>query len=150
MKGGDAVSDATSFPNPVPTPNRRRYWRLAGVLICLLLAVMIGLAYFLLFYHPGIHVTVQNTGSQPMRSVVLFVTGNSYNLGDILPGANAEATVKCTGDSHLEIEFVDDAGETKRLDAGGFFQPGYRGTIRVSINEGVIQENEQDIQWWPN
>ncbi len=89
-------------------------------------------------------------GRQPLRSVVLFVTGNSYSLGELPSGSTAEATVKCTGDSHLEIEFIDDVGETKRLDAGGFFQPGCRGTIRVSIRDGMIQENEQHIQWWPN
>jgi hypothetical protein len=137
-------------PDPVLTLHRRRFWRLAGVLLCLLLVVMIGLAYFLLFYHPGIHVTVQNMGSQPMRAVVLFVTGNNFSLGDIPPGSAADATVKCTGDSHLEIEFVDNAGETKRLDAGGFFQSGYRGQIRLTIREGAIQDNEQDIEWWAN
>jgi hypothetical protein len=144
------MNETAVSPDSGPTLNRRRYCRLAGVLVCLLLAVMIGLAYSFLFYHPGIQVSVQNSGSQLLRSVVLFVTGNSYNLGNIPPGANAEATVKCTGDSHLEIEFVDGDGQTKRLDAGGFFQSGYRGTIRVSIKDGVIQENEQDIQWWPS
>jgi hypothetical protein len=144
------MNEATSSPDPVHTRNRKRQWRLAGMLICLLLAVMLFLAYFLLFYHPGIHVSVQNTGNQPIRSVVLYVTGNSYSLGDIPPGADANATVKCTGDSHLEIEFVDGDGQTKKLDAGGFFQPGYRGAIRVSIHDGVLEGNEQDIQWWPN
>lgn len=144
------MSEAAFSPDSDLTSKRKRYWRLVGVLVCLLLAVMIGLACFLLLYHPGIHVTVENTGSQPLCSVVLFVTGNSYYLGDIPPGTTSEATVKCTGDSHLEIEFVDDAGDAKRLDAGGFFQPGYRGAIRVSVKEGEIHENEQKIQWWPN
>ncbi len=120
------------------------------MLICPLLAVVLFLACFVLFHHPGIHVSVENTGNLPIRSVVLYVTGNSYNLGDIPPTTKAEATARCTGDSHLEIEFSDDTGATKRLDAGGFFQPGYRGTIRVSIRNGVIEGNEQDIQWWPN
>jgi hypothetical protein len=150
MKGRDAMSEATFSPDSGPTRKRRRYWRLAGALICLLFAVMVVLAYYVLFYKPGIQVTVQNTGSQPIRSVVLFVTGNNYSLGDIPPGAAAEARVKCTGDSHLEIEFVDDHEQTKRLDAGGFFQPGYRGKIRLTIRDGTIQENEQDIEWWAN
>lgn len=144
------MNEATSPSDSGSPLKQKRHWQLAGVLICLLLAGMIALVYYLLLYKPGIHVTVQNTGSQPLRAVVLFVTGNSYSVGDIPPGATAEATVKCTGDSHLEIEFVDDAGETKRLDAGGFFQSRYRGTIRVSIKDGLIQENEQDIEWRPS
>ncbi|MBM4093701.1 MAG: hypothetical protein FJ276_30485 [Planctomycetes bacterium] len=144
------MNDAIKSHDSVPTRKRKRHWRIAAVLICLLFGVMVALAYVVLFCQPGIHVTVQNTGSTPLRSVVLFVTGNSYNLSDIPSGATADATVKCKGDSHLEIEFADDDKQTKRLDAGGFFQPGYRGTIRVSIKDGVIQENEQNIAWWPN
>ena len=97
-------------------------------------------------FRSGIHVTIQNTGSQPLRSAVLFVTGNSYNLGEIPPGATAQATVNATGDSHLEIEFADDDGQARRLDAGGFFQPRYRGTIDISIKGGVIAKNEQQIR----
>lgn len=63
-----------------PIPTRQR------------LAVRVVAAYYLLLYNRGIRVTVQNTGSQPLRSVVLFVTRNSYNLRDILPGATADAT----------------------------------------------------------
>jgi len=55
-------------------------------------------------------------------------------------------TVHPTGESHLEIEFTDADGQAKRLDAGGYFEPGYRGTIDISIKDGVIQKNEQQIR----
>jgi len=73
------------------------------------------------------------------------VTGASCNLGDIAPGATADAMVHPTSESHLEIQFTDGDGQDKRLDAGGYFEPGYRGTINVSIKDGVIEENEQEI-----
>ena len=75
-----------------PTPTRQRQWPQAGAFTCPLLAAMVVAAYYLLLYNRGIRVTVQNTNSHPLRSVVLFVTRNSYNLGDILPGATADAT----------------------------------------------------------
>jgi hypothetical protein len=100
----------------------------------------------LLYLWPGIHVTIQNTGSAPMRSVVLHVTGRSYSLGDIPAGASATATVKATGESGLEIEFTDPNGKVQRLDAGGYFESGYRGTIHVSIKDGTIVTNQQDIK----
>lgn len=115
----------------------------------MLLPVMTVAAYFFLFHRPGIEVTVENTGSTSMRSVTLIVTGNSYNLSNISANGTAHATVKCTGDSHLEIEFQDGNGESVRLDAGGFFQPGYRGTIRVSIKDAEIEDSEQNIEWHP-
>jgi len=129
---------------PKPIPDQKRPCWLAGIPICVLLVVLVVLVLFL--SRSGIHVSIQNTGSQPLRSVVLFVTGISYNLGDIPPGATAHATVHPTGESHLEIEFTDADGQAKRLDAGGYFEPGYRGTIDISIKDGVIQKNEQQIR----
>ena len=129
---------------PKPIPDQKRPCWLAGIPICVLLVVLVVLVLFL--FRSGVHVSIQNTGSQPLRSVVLFVTGTSYNLGDIPPGATAHATVHPTGESHLEIEFTDADGQAKRLDAGGYIEPGYRGTIDISIKDGVIQKNEQQIR----
>lgn len=97
-------------------------------------------------FHSGIHVTIQNTGRQPLHSVVLHVTGASYSLGDIPPAATAHATLHPTGESHLEFQFTDTDGQLQRLDAGGYFEAGYRGTINVSIKDGAIVKNEQQIR----
>lgn len=86
-----------------------------------------------------------NTGTSTLKSVVLHVTGSSHTLGDITPGNSSEAVVKPTSESHLEIQFVDAEGQAHRLDAGGYFEPGYHGEIRVSIKDGEIEKNEQDI-----
>ena len=51
-----------------------------------------------------------------------------------------------TGESHLEIQFTDADGQAKRLDAGGYFESGYRGTINTSIKVGMIEKNEQQIR----
>lgn len=127
------------------TEKKFRWWLLAipaGLVAAILMAVVA------LPLRSGIQVTVENSGTKPLKSVTLHVTGASYNLGDITPGASATARVKPTGESHLEIEFTDAGGEVRRLDAGGYFESGYRGTIRVSIKGGVIDTNEQDIQGW--
>ncbi|MFO0448833.1 MAG: hypothetical protein ACK52I_09255 [Pseudomonadota bacterium] len=109
------------------------------------LALIVVLA---LQFRPGIQVTIQNTGSTPMKSVVLHVTGASYDLGEIAPGAEATARVRPTSESHLEIEFTIADGKTQRVNAGGYFESGYRGTIRVEIKDGVIDKFEDDIKLW--
>lgn len=124
---------------------RRLSWLLA-IPAALVIAVLIGVLAFEL--RSGIQFTVENSGTRPLKSVVLHVTGASSNLGDIAPGASATARVNPTGESHLEIEFTDADGQVQRLDAGGYFESGYRGTIRVSIKDGVIDKNEQDIKLW--
>jgi hypothetical protein len=123
-----------------PMRRRRRRWLLV-VLICVVMAYSIG--NYVYQHLPGIQVTIQNTGSTPLRSVVLYVTGGSYPLGAIAAGGSAEATIRSTGKSHLEIEFADVDGKLKRVNAGGYFSREFRGTIRVSIKDGAIDKIEQ-------
>jgi hypothetical protein len=124
---------------------QRRWWLLA-IPVGLVIAVLIGVVAFQL--RSGIRVAVENTGTTPLKSVVLHVTGASYELGDIAPGESATARVNPTGESHLEVDFTDADGQTQRLNAGGYFESGYRGSIRVVINDGVIDKNEQDFKLW--
>ncbi|MCC9609583.1 hypothetical protein LOC68_04490 [Blastopirellula sp. JC732] len=113
------------------------------IAVSILFFLLIGALWVL--FSPGIRVTVQNVGTTPMQDVVLHVTGNDYPLGDLPPGATARARVNSTGESGLEIEYVDPNGDLQRLNAGGYFEPGYRGTIRVKIEDGVIVENLKNL-----
>jgi hypothetical protein len=97
----------------------------------------------------GVHITIQNTGSQPLRSVVLNIARVSYGLGDMPPGGTTQMRFYPVVESHLKIEFIDADGQTNRLDASVYFKRGYRGTIDISVKDGVIQKNEQNIgPWW--
>jgi hypothetical protein len=125
---------------------RRRWW-LIGTLMAFALLVVVGLLMAQRL-RAGVRVTIHNVGTTPLRSVVLQVTGASYPLGDIVPGSFGEATVISHGESNLEIEFINIDGKTRRLNAGGYFESGYRGTIRVSIQDGTIEANEQQLTLW--
>jgi hypothetical protein len=107
--------------------------------LCAMLAVLVP------HLRPGIKVVTKNTGRAPIRSVILYVTGRAYPLGDLAPDVSKEAIVEPTNESHLEIEFVDEAGSKLRIDAGGYFEPGYRATIWVSIKDGAVEANEQRV-----
>ena len=120
-------------------------WLIAIPVVLLILA---GIAVVLVLFRPGIQVTVENTGTTPLKSVMLHVTGASYDLGDIAPGATATARVRSTGESSLDIEFMDGNGNNQRLNAGGYFESAYRGTIRVEIKDGQIDKFEEDIKLW--
>ena len=124
---------------------KNRLWLIAIPVVLLIVA---GIAVVLVLFRPGIQVTVENTGTTPLRSVVLHVTGASCDLGDIAPGATATARVRSTGESSLDIEFTDGHGNNQRLNAGGYFESGYRGTIRVEIKDGQIDKFEEDIKLW--
>lgn len=121
-----------------------RTWFFALLAVLLLLA-LIGLV-MLAQGHGELRVTVGNAGTSPLRSVVIHVTGASYPLGDIVPGSSVETTVNPRGESHLEITFSDSSGNTKRLNAGGYFESGYHGKIYITLKDGIIEKNEQQIE----
>lgn len=121
---------------------KKKFW-LILVSMVLIIALVNGIV--LLREHEVLQVTIRNTGDAPLRSVVLHVTGRSYELGDIAPGTSAEEMVNPTGESHLDVEFSDGNGRTKRLKADVYFEPGYWGTISVSIKDGAIEGYEQDV-----
>lgn len=123
----------------------RRGWLLLIPAILVVLALIVVLA---LQFRSGIQVTVENTGSTPLKLVILHVTGASYDLGDIAPGDSATARVSPTGDSELEVEFKDTDGHTQRINAGGYFESGYRGSIRVEIKDGLIDKFEDNTKLW--
>lgn len=131
-----------------PTASKRR--RRVILWIAAVLPITIAASWYWLFaYRPGITVIVFNAGPQPLSDVVLIVTGHRVALGAIAANRSAQGIVKCSGDSHLEIEFRTEGQATRRLDAGGYFQPGYYGTIRVTIENGELKAAVEDITGWP-
>lgn len=122
--------------------NNRRWWLLALSVVFLLIAI----AAFQL--RSGIQVTVENSGTSPLNSVVLHVTGSSYDLGDIVPGESATARVSPTGESELEVEFKDIDGQIQNLNVGGYFESGYRGSIKIEIKDGQIEKFDDNTKLW--
>ena len=120
--------------------------RFNPILIAVFAVVVTAIVAFVFWQiRSGIRVTLTNRGSTPLHSVVLHVTGRSYPLGELGVGTSVKATIKPTGESGLKIEFEDGDGKQQQLDAGGYFEPGYWGTLRVSIKDGAIAENDQQV-----
>lgn len=127
--------------------SRRRSWFwFLGIPATILLIALAAVLVFQL--RSGIQVTVTSTGNTPLKSVVLHVTGATYKLGDLAPGDSATTGVNLNGESHLEVEFSDAKGRTQRVNAGGYFESGYRGTIRVEIKDGKIDKFQEDVKLW--
>ena len=119
---------------------RQRRWRMLAIPAVLLL-----LTSTLVLSQRGITVIIENADDREIHSVVVQVTGNSYPLGDIAPGRSNKATVNATGESKLGIDFTDADGHSRRLKAESYFEPRYRGSIRVAIKGGAIDHIEKKI-----
>lgn len=120
---------------------RRRLF-LAGLLVAAVAAMAAAVAAV---WPRGVQVVVMNRGPAPLADVVVHVTGNSYQLGTLGVGESRTVPVQARGESHVELEFTYRTGERRRLNAGGYFESGYEGTIEVELEAGEIVRNEHHI-----
>lgn len=86
----------------------------------------------------SIAVKVRNLDDRALIAVSIHLAGRSYSLGDIPPNGQVEVTVFARSETHIEIEFTGPDGGRKRLDAGGYIEPGYRGTIIIKLNSREV------------
>jgi hypothetical protein len=101
------------------------------------LLALAGAGYYL--SQLGVRVTVTNKGPAALAGVRVHVTGRTYDLGDIPSGGSRTVWVRPTGKSHVEIEYLDAEGRPVRLNAGGYFGPGYKGELEIDVKGGVIE-----------
>jgi hypothetical protein len=131
--------------DPVKVEQRRRWLpRIVVVGVALF-----SLALILHLVRTGVSVTVKNTGTKPIRSVVVHITGNAHELGDIAPGESVKGTVYPTGESGLYVEFNDTDGKQQRLDVDCYMEHDYRGMIQVAVKDGRIDQAGQRIDVRP-
>jgi len=115
----------------------------AGVIACIATVLV------WLYLERGVLVTVRNSDARALRSVSVHVTGRAYVLGDLEPGATRSVRVNPTGESSVEIRFRDDSGKTKSLDAGGYIEAGYAGSMEVDVDFERVRKAECSAHPWP-
>lgn len=83
--------------------------------------------------------TATNVGAEPMRSVVVHITGRSYAIGDISPGASKSLQLHPAADSHIELAPTGHP----RLVLDCYFSGGYSGSIaaEVKVDQVVAVKN---------
>jgi hypothetical protein len=146
MSSCDLVSDTEAEVNTADAAqNEWRLWVGVAIAAGVVLAGG-GLAWY--HFRPGVRVTVENAGTEPMRAVVLHVTGRSYTIGDIAPGGCIRTTVVPTSESDLQIEFTDGRGNRRRVLVECYIEPSDRGEIRARIKDGRLEMKAEQIQFW--
>jgi len=93
----------------------------------------------------NINVIVKNADPKLLDSVVVYVTANSYPLGKIGSGDSATVNVFPRGKSHIEIKFTSLNNNRRRLVVGTYFETGYSGFVRATINADSIVSVQQSI-----
>ncbi len=106
--------------------------RIANTTLFLIVLSAIGAAA--LVCSGGVSVVVQNKGPERISDVMVHVTGNSYEIGEMEPGQSRKIRVTPKGESHVEITFLDASHNQHRVVAECYFEERhYQGTIEVDI-----------------
>jgi len=111
-----------------------------------------GLAFILagwLYLNRGLTVRIHNADSRTLRSVVVSVTGHSYPLGDLPPGSKISVPVEPRGESSVVVEFKDVAGNSKKVDANVYLEPGYKGRLTLEIDADRIVHRTHTVTVGP-
>jgi hypothetical protein len=88
----------------------------------------------------SIQFVLTNAAPDPMRSVTVHVTGASYSIGDVAPGASRTVRVRPSGESHIELSYAD--GHRTVVDC--YFEPGYGGKITAVVAaDKVVSVNSE-------
>lgn len=107
-----------------------------GLLILALLAV-------LAWPSPArVTVTLVNAGDEPLRSVVVHVTGRSYPAGDIAAGGRTSVDVAPASDSHVELTSADGP----RLTVDCYFGRGYEGSVTANVTRSRVIAVQSDVR----
>lgn len=95
----------------------------------------------------GVSVIVQNKGPQAIHDVTVHVTGNSYDIGTLMPGQTQKVRVTAKGDSHVEITFTDPSQHEHRVVADCYFEArNYKGTISVDITGNQVSRVDEALE----
>ncbi|MBX7172759.1 MAG: hypothetical protein K1X72_17445 [Pyrinomonadaceae bacterium] len=90
------------------------------------------------------HVRVENLGNTSLNTVLVYVKGDLFNLGNIEADESKSAIFRLNKESMLEIEFVNNRGDKKRLKADFNLEPNFNGFILIRIKDDKIVHAEKD------
>src|SRR5207237_1276584 len=89
----------------------------------------------------GPELVVVNNSREIVSNVVVKFTGGETGIGRMQPGESRQLRIKSRGESHAVITFADAKGivHEKLLDV--YFEPSYRGSLRITIGANL------DVTW---
>lgn len=100
----------------------------------LLVIVFFVVGFFTIYLSRGINVIVENRGGESIKNLSIDFTGGNHFIGELLPQESNRAGIKPTSESDLKVSFTDSLGNNKTENIDLYIEPGYSGTIYISID----------------
>lgn len=111
-----------------------------------LLALVVLVVFAIVALRRGVRVEVRNIGGTPLTDVVVQVTGATYDLGELAPGASETVRVSPRGESKVELTWKDSEGRKGYGRVDCYFEgSGYTGTVDVELDGLAVKKAAADI-----
>jgi hypothetical protein len=81
-----------------------------------------------------IHVTVINTSSQPVSTIIVDYPDATFGVNSLAPGKSFPYVIKAMGTGPLKVQFTNAQGVSHRA-SGPTLRKGDEGAIRIKISQ---------------
>ena len=124
------------------SPNKfgRRLTGTLTVIAVMLVCLIAGLAIY--FWYSGIHVVVTNDAAVVAQDVVIRVTGETINLGDLPAGASRRRNLRPNGSSNVTIEFTNSGGDRHVWDFDYRFEPDEQIEFEFRLHDNGVSASD--------
>lgn len=106
--------------------------KLIRVLAVALIGFSVGACCFL--FPAGVKVDVTNEGSEPISDLKINFKGGNKTLSELGVGSTHEFIVKPSGESDIDISFLDSKGNARNYKVDVYFETNYQGRIDIKVD----------------
>lgn len=123
-----------------------RKMRLLGALAAILLMTLVAL----ICHNPGVKVAIINGGDAPVRDLYLRFAGGVEHIPLILPAHMASAKIYPSGESGLDLEFLDAMDHHRHGNIDVYMEQQYAGSLVLRLDKkGTVQFwDDIKIRWY--
>lgn len=100
----------------------------------------------------GVDLAVFNEGSTPVTDLTVSYKGGRQLVRELWPGEGLEFSINPSGESDLEISFVDATGQSRGRTLGVYLAPDFHGRIDIRLDgAGKVSSHDAITScFWPN
>jgi hypothetical protein len=94
----------------------------------------------------GIAVTIENKSGHRVENVVLRYTGGTKEVKEIEDDTSWTGHIDPNGESHLEIDFIDQQNRKHHSKIDTYFEKGYQGMIIITIGQNGKVKFQDEVK----
>lgn len=114
------------------------------ILSLVALGLIVGVLTFLWYRSRVLIVVVTNTGDTQVTTISLHYTGGESIVPDLQPRSSFRVPIHPTGESDLQLTFVDSEGNSHSEKIDIYIEPNYTGAIHIYLDA------EGEVRWESN